>query len=206
MATRGDLITRIISELHLEGMSRTADVISSINSAVDFYRPELFWFNEGETSFNLTATAMVSLPAFIPDAVRIDTLQVVENGTTYHLDPTSWNELEEIDRNDHTGTPNTYAIHHRMLRFYPSNDVTRTVNVSWAGRITMTASNSSSTVWTNDAEELIRTHAKVDLCESLLRDYEQADRLSMRLARILNQLMSETVKRLGIGRKLRGYL
>jgi hypothetical protein len=86
------------------------------------------------------------------------------------------------------------------------NNRTRTIEVEWSGRVTMTASNSSSCVWTNEAEELIRLHAKGDLCENFLLDLPAADRYRGREGMVLNQLVAETIKRLNIGQNMRAHL
>lgn len=205
MATRGDLINRIISELHLETGSYTAQVINAINSAVDFYRPERFWFTEGTTSFTLLTVGTVTLSSDLPDSVTIDNVRAVDNsGTPYPLTFETWPEFQ--DHVSMTAEPTRWAVHHAQLHVWPTNSATRTIEVEWSGRVTMTASNSSSCVWTNEAEELIRLHAKCDLCENFLQDLPAADRHRGREATVLNQLVDETIKRLNIGANMKGHL
>jgi len=205
MSTRGDLINRIITELHLETASYTTQVVNAINSAVAFYRPERFWFTEGTTSFTLATTGVVTLSSSLPDSVSIDNVRAMDNsGSPYPLHFDTWAEFQE--HVSMTAEPVRWAVHHQQLHVWPTNNVTRTIEVEWSGRITMTASNSSSCVWTNEAEELIRMHAKADLCENFLLDLPAADRARGRESTVLGQLVSETIKRLNIGSNMKGYL
>jgi hypothetical protein len=205
MATRGTMIGRIISELHLESASYTAQVINAIDSAVNFYRPERFWFTEGVTSVVMLTTGAVTLSSDLPDSVTIDLVRATDNsGTPYPLTYETWDVFEAHE--SMTAEPSSWALHHQLLHVWPTNDQTRTIEVSWSGRITMTASNSSSCVWTNEAEELIRLHAKCDLCENFLLDVQAADRYRGREGMIFNNLLSETIKRLNIGQNMKAHL
>lgn len=205
MSTRGQLISRIITELHLETASYTAQVVDAITSAVSFYRPERFWFTEGTTSITIATVGTVTLSSDLPDSVVIDSIRAIDaSGSPYPLHKDTWIEFQ--DHVSMTAEPTRYAIHHAQLHLWPTNNVTRTVEIEWTGRVTMTASNSSSCVWTNEAEELIRLHAKTDLCENFLADLPAADRYRGREGVVLGQLVSETIKRLGIGQNMKGYL
>lgn len=205
MATRGNLIDRIISELHLESGSYTAQVINAIDSAVAFYRPERFWFTEGTTSVTLATASSITLSSDLPDSVVIDNIRVADNtGTFYPLVKETWTEFQAHE--SMTSEPSYWALHHQMIHVWPTNNATRTVEVEWSGRVTMSASNSSSCVWTNEAEELIRLHAECDLCENFLIDLPRADRLRGREMTVFQQLMSETISRLDIGSSMKAYL
>ena len=101
MATRGDLIDRIIQELHLETASYTAQVINAINSAVDFYRGERFWFTEGTTSLTLLTASTITLSSDLPDSVTIDNVRGILElasgviiGTHFKVDGNTWNPVD----------------------------------------------------------------------------------------------------------------
>lgn len=206
MATRGDLISRIIGDLHLENSSYTTKIETALSSAVDFYRPERFWFNEGVTSFILPAGSdAVTITSDIPDSVIYDTVQVTDDsGGVNTLNYLSWDQFQ--DKLTMTALPESWAVHHHFLYVWPTNNTTRSIEVTWSGRVTMTASNSSSCVWTNEAKELIRMHAEADLCENFLLDLERADRIRVREMQEYGQLISETIKRLNLGRNMKGHL
>lgn len=198
MATRGDLITRLMKELHLDGTSYTAEAVNAIDSAVAFYRGERFWFNEGVTEFVLATASTITLSSSLPDSVSIDSVRATDaSGSRYVLTPENL-----ADFNAHattTAEPERYAVHAAQLHLWPVNNATRTIEVRWSGRVTMTASNSSSCVWTNEAEELVRMHATIDLCENFLLDLPRADRARAREGQVLGRLLAETVSRLGSG-------
>lgn len=205
MSTRGDLINRIITELHLETASYTAQVINAINSAVNFYRPERFWFTEGNTSFTLTTVSYATLSSSLPDSVVLDTVRAADgSGNMYPLVRETWEEFKAHETM--TAEPTRFSVHNALLHVWPTNSQTRTIEVTWSGRMTMTASNSSSCVWTNEAEELIRLHTKCDLCENFLLDIAAADRYRGREGMVFGQLITETIKRLGIGQNMKRHL
>ena len=69
----------------------------------------------------------------------------------------------------------------------------------------MTASASASSVWTNEAEELVRLHAEVDIMENRMKSYDEALRKRGRLAEVLLSLDEKTVIRRG-NRRLKPYM
>lgn len=205
MATRGDLITRVMKELHLDGTSYTAQVTDALTSAVRYYQGSRFWFNEGTTEFTVATTGTVTLSSSLPDSIIIDKVRAVDdNGDRYLLRPDTLEDF--LEHGSMTAEPERYVVQAQTLHLWPTNNRTRSVEVMWSGRITMTASNSSSCVWTNEAEELIRLHVKVDLCENFLLDLPAADRYRGREGTVLDKLMTETLQRLGIGRNMRSFL
>jgi hypothetical protein len=203
--TRGDLISRIIGELHLETASYTVQVIDAINSAVAFYRPQRFWFTEGTTDLPLGTQGSVVLSSEFPDSITFDNVRIADDsGTFVPITQQNWADFQLHE--SMTALPTHWALHHGLLHVWPYNNSTRTLQVDWHGLMTMTACDSSSCVWTNEAEELIRLHAKVDLCENFLQDLPAADRHRGREGTVLNQLVTETINRLGLGDNMRSYL
>ena len=64
----------------------------------------------------------------------------------------------------------------------------------------MTACASASSVWTNEAEELIRLAAEVDILENRMKDFDEAMRKRGRLMAVLENLDEKTVRRRGARR------
>ena len=204
MATRGTLITRILSELHLENGSFTSQVENALTSAVAYYQSERFWFSEGTTEFTVATASTITLSSDLPSAVILDTVEAVTASGRITLQPETWPDFSS--HGTATAEPTSFCVQGQLLHLWPTNNQTRTIAVSWSGRYTMTASNSSSCVWTNEAEELIRLHIKVDLCENFLLDLPAADRYRGREGSVLDRLVEETIKRLGIGRNMKAML
>lgn len=203
MTTLGDTKSRIYSEIH---QTLSAEVQNAVLDAVKFYQGQRFYFNEATTNFNLSLTTMYSLNSVIPKLVAIDSLKVYSNSVPYLLSPQSFLKIEQWDYETGTSnTPTDYAIHHEMLRIYPKPSTTLSAQCNYHKAITMTASNSSSTVWTNEAGDLIRYRAKGLLFSSVLLDPNQAQVEAVLENQALNRLMSRTAKMVS-SNKIKKYL
>lgn len=160
MSQFSDMQTRIFDECHY---TNTTQVQRAIVSAVNYYNATRFWFNEAVTKFTASLTTRYAMATVLPTAIEIDSIKLYKNSIPCVLQRASWQELEEIDSEIGTGEPLKYAIHHDTLRIWPSPDATYSIEVSHMARISQTASGSSSTVWMNEAEALIRFRAKADV-------------------------------------------
>jgi hypothetical protein len=170
MATRGNMISRIHTELHLN--SATAVVNNAITAAIEHYKASRFWFNEFSGAFLISLTSLYTLTTVLSDMLVLDTLKIDYRGGTYRPEAETWDVLESLDYNSPSSPPIKYGIHHGVLRLYPKPDATMTAQVTGVRSITATVSNSSSTVWTNEAEDLIRNRAKGLICTDWLQDPE----------------------------------
>ena len=199
----GDIKTRIYSEIH---KTLSTEVQNAVLDAVKFYQDKRFWFNEKSVNFNFSLTTMYSLSSVIPDMVAIDTLKVWSGSTPYLVMAQSWDRLEQMDyETGSASTPTDYAVHHEMLRIYPRPSVTLSAQANYIKVITMSASNSASTVWTNEAEDLIRYRAKGLLYATVLLDPQQAQVEQTLEGMALNRLFSRTAKMTSSG-KVKGYI
>lgn len=202
MSTLGDLKTRIYSEIH---QTMSTAVQNAVLDAVKYYQTERFWFNEASVNFNLSLTTQYAL-SVIPKLISVDTFKVWQGSVPYLLQRISWNHIEQLDsETSSSNTPSDYAIHHETLRIYARPSVTVTAQVNYHKSITLSASNSASAVWTNEAEEIIRHRAKGLLYANILLDTGQAQVSHTLELQALNRLFARTAKRQSSG-KVRGYL
>jgi hypothetical protein len=203
MSTLGDLESRIYREVHT---TLSTDVRNAVLEAVEYYKTERFWFNEAQVSFDVSLTSIYSLATIIPAMVNIDTIKIYQGSIPYVVSRSTWNKLDEIDTGTAaTPTPTDYAIHHEMLRFYPTPNVTTSAVVTYHKAITMTASNTASSVWTNEAADLIRHRAKAYLYAGVLLDPAAAQVEQSMENQTLNRLFARTAKMTSSG-KLKGWL
>lgn len=202
MATLGDMRTRISDELQIDASTYADEIDRAIFSAVEFYNDRDFWFLQATpTTFIVSATTRYALSTIVPNASRVKLI-------TLHLSPIKtelhYRTLEEIAALDfsdnYTGQPVYWSIDHDTLLLYPPANVTRTAEVYYTLRRSMTASASASSVWTNEAEELVRLHAEVDVLENRIKDYDEALRKRGRLAQVLLNLDEKTIARTGLRR------
>lgn len=202
MATLGTLRTRISDELQIDSSTYSSEIDRAIYSAIDFYNDKDFWFLDASpTTFILSATTDYALGTILPGRSQIKSISLHLTPIKPELYYRGLQELLELDFSDnYTGDPLYWTIDHDTLIVQPKPNITRTAEVYYTLRNSMTASASASSVWTNEAEELIRLHAEVDILENRIKDYDEALRKRGRLAEVLANLNEKTVARRGTRR------
>lgn len=197
MATLGAMRTRIADELQIDATTYATEIDRAIFSSIKKYDDRDFWFLEAApTTVLFTLTSAYSLSTVLPDRSEIKTIRLELTpglGTMYMKTQEEIIDLE-FDEN-FTGQPAYWAIHHDTLLIRPTPQRTFTAQVWYSLRNSMTASASASSVWTNEAEELIRLCAEVDIMEMRIRDYEGAGRLRLRMVEVMDALDAKTVTR-----------
>lgn len=202
MATLGDMKTRIFRELQIDSANFETDVEAAIFSATAFYEDGDFWFlDAAPTLFILSATTRYALDTVIPGRSEIQYI-------TLHLTPgkpeliyRTMGEMLELDYDEgFTGEPVYWTIDNNELFVLPKPQRTYTAEAFHRLRRSMTASDSASSVWTNEAEELIRLHAETDLLENRIKDRQEAMLKEGRIAKVLAKLEEKTAIRRGTRR------
>lgn len=198
MATRtyGDLQDRIQSELQRQDLS--AEVRLAIQSAITFYEPERFYFSEARSTRNTEADKQYyPLPS---DFQKADWITVLDASSSRHsMVEKQWASIEEFQTGSVKGLPAYFAQYANELRLYPIPDASYRLEIAYVKNQGDLSATSDYNAWTNDAEELIRMHAKVDLWENQIRDMEQAQIARRREIEALEQLRSETSSRQATG-------
>ncbi len=203
MATLGDLEARIYREIH---KTLSTDVRNAVLEAVRHYQTDRFWFNEAVDNFNITLSAVYSLSNVLPKVINVDSMLVYQGGVPYHVEQQSWNLLDRLDIGSSvTGTPSDFAIHHEMLRLYPTPNATTSIQVAYHKQITLSSSATASNAWTNEAADLIRHRAKALLYAGLLLDPAQAQVEAQMENMTLNRLLARSAKKTS-SNKVKGYI
>lgn len=197
MATLGAMRTRIADELQIDATTYSVDIDRAIFSSIKKYDDKDFWFLETAPAIVLfTATSIYSLTVMLPNRSEVMNVRLELTpglGTMYMK---TQQELIDMDFDENfTGQPAYWAIHHDSLMIQPTPQRTFTAQVWYSLRNSMTASASASSVWTTEAEELIRLTAEVDLLENRIKDYDEAIRKRDRLGEVHNDLDEKTVAR-----------
>lgn len=195
MATLGVMRARIARELQIDATTYAADIDDAIFSSIKSYEDKDFWFLEAApVTVLFTATSNYSLSLAIPDRSEIKSIRLELTpglGTMYMKTQQEIIDLEFDE--DFTGQPSYWAIHHDTLMIRPTPQRTFTAQVWCSLRNSMTASASASSVWTTEAEELVRLTAEVDLLENRIIDYDQAMKKRGRMTLIRADLDEKTV-------------
>lgn len=197
MATLGAMKARIANELQIDATEFDSDITAAIFSSIDFYNDSDYWFLEATPSvILLTATAAYDLETVIPGRSQIRNLQLVYNQSTEEILYRTPGEFAKLQAT-FTGDPNYYTVYADQLMVEPVPSRTFTAIAWYSLRRSITASDSASGVWTTEAEEIIRLHAKVDLLTNRIKDYDEAMRIQGRLILLLNKTDEKTVIRRG---------
>ena len=199
MATLGTMRPRIADELQIAATTFATEIDRAVFSAISFYEDEDFWFLESTpTNVLFTATSVYSLSTVLPGRSQITNILLQYTPTREPMLYRGLTELLGMAYDDtFTGDPLYYTINADQLIVRPKPSRTFTAEVWYSLRASMTASASSSGVWTNEAEELIRLHAEVDFLENRIKDYDDAMKKRGREGEVLGKLNEKTIKRRG---------
>lgn len=198
----GKMITRIHRETRRDGL--TADIRDYVETAIDYYKTERLWFNEQESTANVS-TGQVSV-SFPTNFTQIDELILVDGDTRYgdeagfHRVP--WQTVAEWEEDD-TGQPYVWAVFDEQIFFRPIPDKAYELRASGVREFTevsASASTGATNAWMTDGEALIRSHVKADLYEHVLRNQGMADRMRIAAQREYSRLKDRTTKAISTGR------
>ena len=224
MPTLSTMRTRIADEIARADL--TSQIALAVTSAIEFYSwSERMWMSEYVGTFSTvvgqewyTDSDTGGHLLYMADD---DSATITLSGYPDVLRKISHSEMQAYTTGGTTtGTPIYYSIYRNRLRFYPVPDAIKTITLSYvrAGSTPSATSTAWRTVgsgpdydaaegfWTTEAEELIRLHAKIDLFENTIRDFNEANLLKPRLAGVLNVARSVANRRNGTGRVVAEYL
>lgn len=164
MSNLGEMVARIREDID-RGTDFDARIKRAIAESIRFYRSKRLGFNVKRAYATLTSgNEYVSLPT---DWIEADLLRLDKDGDREVLEEVSYDWIDEENVNsDERGRPYKYAIQHRTLRLFPVPDQTYTLMFSFQYEmkdVSVSASDSASNAWLDEAEELIRKHAMSEL-------------------------------------------
>ena len=202
MGTLSDLQTRIATDLTRSDL--TSQIASAVGDAIAHYARERFWFN---TSRNLGFGTVPGQIAYgvndasvIPNLVRIDALFVPQAQSVLPLDRYEAPDFEMLN-NGATGggIPNSFTYVDQTIRLWPTPNSVFALILHGHYKLPALVNGTDSNAWTNDAEELIRSHAKLLLYTDVLEDPDGAQRMSAKIPALLDALRAESSARAASG-------
>lgn len=196
MTTYAQVQELILGDLHRDDL--TAQVQTAMTNAITELRMERFYFNEYQTSFTATLTCSYAVDTVLPAALEIDTVRVWDNGSPMRLERLAWQDLADTDETLVTGTPSAWAVHHRMLRLYPTPDSTCSIEVTGLKDLSLT-------IWCSYAPTLVRATAQIELYTLVLHDEQAAARAAAYAQREKLKLLRR-LPSLASGGEVRPYL
>jgi hypothetical protein len=168
---------------------------AAILSAVAFYAREPFFFNTTTGTFNTVVDREYYSSSDFSDltnVVTINSMSVTQNGVKRPVKPLDFVKIDDAQTGEVKAIPEYYAYYKQNIRLYPIPDAVYTMTLAYVYKLTALSLDADSNAWTTDAEELIRCHAKADIYENLLKEYDAADRMKLRAAQVMASLKRET--------------
>jgi hypothetical protein len=197
-----DLKNRIASDLTRDDL--TSQIANVVTDTIKFYARERFWFNQTRT---LTFNTVIGQQAYgatdlaaIPNIIRIDALFLPQNQSIYPLDRTEPDDFEVISGGmTGGGKPTAYTFIDNTILLWPNPTAVYPMRLHAFYKLP-DAADGDTNAWTDDAEELVRSHAKMLLYMDVLEDDQNAQRMATKIPVLLDGLRSETSARMATGR------
>jgi hypothetical protein len=205
MTTLATLKAKIADDLARSDL--TTQIATAITSAITYYQPQRFFFNETRSITFLTVadqpTYDVDDDADIPLFLELDGMFLRDSGgQNYQLERIAPDEIEYLlDGNAHTSRPYSYAYYEQAFRFYPTPDGIYTIRpLGVIEKAAPAADDTAGNVWMVHAFELIRCHAKADLYTNVIREMDKVQGMQEREVMELNRLRNKTTRQVASGR------
>lgn len=167
MTTRATMLTEILDDME-RGSADNARVLSAISSAIKFYQPKRFFFNESRsvTFGTVAADWDYAFPADIStEFYRIDLAVREDADGDCPLDLADYRSIELAnDASSQADRPTEWAYIGRQLVLSPIPDDAYTIRLTGHVKLAEPASDGeANNAWFTEAYELIRCRAKAYL-------------------------------------------
>jgi hypothetical protein len=190
MPTLGDLKARIFAETNRDdlgpGEALEAMLELCIGRAIEHFSGEEFWFMRSSGSRSTTAgVATVALP----DAVR------VAETVAHQLEPLGKVPLASIEHLQGFGAPARWAANGDNIQLWPVPDAAYPLDIFGLAQIDAPTADGQSTVWTNEAYDLIAARTRFLLFRDVFRDVEGTQLAAQAEGEAMTRLKRETRRR-----------
>lgn len=205
MSTYGTMQDRIANELSRTDL--TTRIQEAIQSAVAHYQKEPWYFCEDRSKTFSTVAGQEfytsSDLADIPNYQSIEYLEVTVNSTNrFRVEKRDGELIAGWSTN--TGfrsRPTDFAYFAKQIRLYPIPDAVYTIRIVGQLRQATLSSTADSNAWMTDAERLVRSRAKADIYENVIRTQpDMTMRMKTQEADAYSQLRSENAARVASSR------
>lgn len=198
MTTLLDLQTRIATDLTRTDL--TSQIASAVGDAIAFYGRQRFWFNVTRSQTFQTVVGQQAYTASdlaaIPDIVKLDALFIPQSQSIYPLDRYEPADFEVIAGGmSGGGKPRAFTYIDQSILLWPVPSAVYTLRPHMHYKLPALVNPTDTNAWTTDAEELIRTHAKMLLYIDVLEDPDGMQRMAAKLTDLLAALRSESSSR-----------
>lgn len=203
MGTYLDLQNAIATDLTRSDL--TNQIKSAILDAVRHYETDRFYFNITRSMTFPTVVGQMAYTAVdlaqIPYIIGLDTLFLSDGGRPYELEKYEADEFEWLQSTSTgNGRPSAYTYIDSQILLWPTPVAVYTMRPHMHYRLTELSADADTNAWTNDAEQLIRCHAKLLLYANLLEDTDGMQRMSAQIQSHKDPLDYKTAARMATGR------
>jgi hypothetical protein len=203
MGTYLELQTAIATDLTRSDL--TNQIKSAILDAVRHYETDRFYFN---ITRSMTFPTVIGQAAYgtsdlaqIPYIIGLDALFLSDGGRPYELEKYEADEFEWLQSTSTgNGRPSAYTYIDSQILLWPTPVAVYTMRPHMHYKLTELSADDDTNAWTNDAEQLIRCHAKLLLYSNLLEDTEGMQRMSVQIQSHKDRLDYKTAARMATGR------
>lgn len=205
MTTLADLQARIATDLTRPDL--TSQIANAVSDAIKLYERSRFWFNvTRQFTFNTVINQAVytaSDMAQIPLIIRIENLflYTVAPSTIYELDRYEPADFEYLTgSNTGPGKPTAFTYVDQTIQLWPTPSQVYSLRPHMHYKFAPLVNPTDTNSWCTDAEELIRTHAKLILYTDVLEDPDGMQRMQAKIQPLKDRLDYETSARTATGR------
>lgn len=203
MGTYLDLQTAIATDLTRTDL--TSQIKSAIVDAIRHYETSRFYFN---VTRSLTFSTVIGQAAYgaadlaqIPNIIGLDTLFLFDASRPLELEKYEADEFEWLQSNSTgNGRPCAYTYIDSQILLWPAPVAVYTMRPHMHYKLTELAADTDTNAWTNDAEQLIRCHAKLLLYANVIEDTDGMQRMSAQIQSYKDHLDYKTSARMATGR------
>ena len=198
MSTYGDMQSRIADEIARSDL--TTQIQMAILSAIEYYKDDKFWFNEGEATINTTAG--LDHDAMPVTFGELDVVTVTVPGSDrYKVETTTYEWIRDnATQSSLVGRPEFYAFFEEDVWYYPIPDAVYPIIFSGLIYLSTLTGPNSTNAWTNEAEQLIRCRAKWDIYYNITRNDKEAQKMEVAEMKMWSKLMKKTTQKVASGR------
>lgn len=191
MTTLADLKTRIITEMVRDDLADdlAAQLLIHIQRACEYYSEEKFWFNSlVTTAVTVAGTQTVNVPVTMR---RVD--RVTIPAYTQELIEVT---MQDLDFDTVQSIPRGYAYYNDALKLYPTPDAVYTLQLTGIAQVDAPELDADTSIWTNEAQDLIVARTKMTLFRGQFRDPEGTQLAIAEVQEVYSKLRRETARRL----------
>lgn len=169
----------------------TSPIQNAIQQAIAKWEREIFYFNEivqetflnqpsypwltssGQEYYSDSSSPQAWSSPQLSTIAEIKKLWVFISSNRYFIYPRTFEYMADVSVNPAViGYPTDYAYAAQQIRFYPIPDGTYPIGFQGTQRFAPLVNGTDSNAWTNDAYDLIRSEAKLQLARDVLYDAE----------------------------------